>query len=117
MDFYINKNSTLPILKMDVIIDGKNDYSRFYEFLEKSDSVTFSMTNIENGIPRIINSTAYILPKIDECNCIYDEYYIAYQFSKRDTSKEGLYRGFFTINSEGQTLIAPITEDLIIHIK
>ena len=36
MDFYINKNSTLPILKLDVIQDGRNDVKQIYELIQNS---------------------------------------------------------------------------------
>ena len=36
MDFHINKNSTLPLLKLDVINDGRNDMSKIYEMIQNS---------------------------------------------------------------------------------
>ena len=34
MDFYIKKGSTLPILKMELINDGRNDYDAFHNRLQ-----------------------------------------------------------------------------------
>ena len=30
MEFNINKNSTLPVLKMELIQDGRNDFESFF---------------------------------------------------------------------------------------
>ena len=51
MDFFIKKNATLPVLKLQVIKDGRSDYNNFMELLETS-SIFFSMVNIETGIPK-----------------------------------------------------------------
>ncbi len=29
MEFFINKNATLPVLKLELIQDGRNDFNRF----------------------------------------------------------------------------------------
>ena len=31
MEFFINQNSTLPPLKMELINDGRNDFHKFFE--------------------------------------------------------------------------------------
>ena len=37
MEFFIQQNSTLPIIKMDVILDGKTDTGKdFYSILDNS---------------------------------------------------------------------------------
>ena len=44
-NFYIRKNSELPVLKMKVNNDGRNDYKKIFEGLENA-AVTFSMKEI-----------------------------------------------------------------------
>ena len=34
MEFFINKNSTLPKLKMELVNDGRNDFRKFYEKIQ-----------------------------------------------------------------------------------
>ncbi len=41
-NFYIKKNSTMPLLKMKVVNDGRFDYKKIYENLESA-NITFSM--------------------------------------------------------------------------
>ena len=52
MEFFIKKNATLPLLKMQVVKDGRSDYNNMMEFIEES-AVFFSMVNVDNGIPKI----------------------------------------------------------------
>lgn len=115
MDFYINKNSTLPLLKLDVIQDGRNDAKAIYELIQNS-NLYFSMSELETGAKIIGKRPALCIPKYSECG--YDEYYIGYQFSERETKKPGTYVGQFMIeflNGYG-TLIMPIKEELFIHV-
>jgi len=45
MEFFIGKDSSLPILKMDVVKDGRTDSSKnFYDSMVNS-KVRFSMKN------------------------------------------------------------------------
>ncbi len=34
MEFFINKNSTLPKLKMELVNDGRNDFRKFFEKIQ-----------------------------------------------------------------------------------
>ena len=34
MDFYINKNATLPVLKLELIKDGRNDFNKFHDKIQ-----------------------------------------------------------------------------------
>jgi len=115
-EFYINRNSTLPLLKMELINDGRTDFHKFYELIQNS-VITFTMEDYDTGIIKIANEPALILPK-DGCD---DEYYIVYKWRLRDTKQCGKYIGKFTIKfgieSGGGTLIVPIQEQLIISIQ
>jgi hypothetical protein len=115
MEFYIKKETTLPILKMRVVNDGRSSYNQFMELLETS-SIYFTMVNLYSGIPKIVSSPAEIvnitLPEGSD-----SEYYIYYKFSKRDTNEVGRYQGQFLIKSDEGDLILPIREDLFINVQ
>ena len=115
MDFYINKNSTLPIMKLDVVQDGRYDVKKIYELIQNS-NMYFSMSELETGIKVIGKKPALCIDKPSDCG--YDEYNVAYKFSERETKKPGTYVGQFTIEFlDGYgTLIMPIREELYIHI-
>ena len=116
MEFYINKNATLPVLKIELINDGRNDFNKFYEKIQNA-NIYFTMTDIDTGIKKIarkVASTELVLPESD-CT---EQYYITYQFSSRETAKYGRYVAQFEIDFlDGTgTLIVPIREDLYVNI-
>jgi hypothetical protein len=117
MEFHINKNSTLPVLKLELIKDGRNDFLKFYEKIEDA-TITFTMIDVITGVIKIGKQqagTELVLPKSD---CVGDEYYIKFQFSANQTAVAGRYLGKFeiTFNDGTGTLIVPIREDLFINI-
>lgn len=117
MEFFINKGATLPILKLELIQDGRNDFHRFFELIQNAD-IFFTMFDSITGVRRIgkkIASTDLVIPVSD---CVGEEYYLTYQFSSRDTEKAGRYIGQFIIEFlDGTgTLVVPIREGLYINI-
>ena len=116
MEFFIKKNATLPLLKLQVVKDGRSDYNNFMELLETS-TIFFSMVNTENGIPKITSRPAGFVEKTFDDPNAEPEYYIYYQFQSRDTNKVGRYEGQFLIkNSEGN-IILPIRDQLFINVQ
>jgi hypothetical protein len=115
MEFFIGKNSNLPILKMQVIKDGKHDIDTMLSLIESS-ILYFSMKDTNTGVYRILNSSAGFVEKtfLEPNSDI--EYYLYYKFSKNDTSKIGRYEGEFLLKSEEGTLLLPIREKLFINI-
>ena len=117
MEFFINKNSTLPVLKLELIQDGRNDFHNFFELIQNAD-IYFTMTDVVTGIKRIgkkVAGTELVTPVSD---CVGEEYYITYQFTERESEKAGRYLGQFTIefNDGTGTLIVPIREELFINV-
>tara|TARA_R110002050_G_scaffold79261_4_gene169351 strand:- start:14983 stop:15357 length:375 start_codon:yes stop_codon:yes gene_type:complete len=117
MDFHINKGASLPILKMELIKDGRYNYKEFHDKIQNSE-ITFCMKNIVDGSVKIGNKPAICILKNEYNGCEVEEYYLAYQFTKKDTSKPGTYVGDFKINflDGSGTLIVPIREELYIHV-
>ena len=62
MEFFIKKNATLPVLKMQVVKDGRAEYQHFMDLLETS-TIAFSMVDVATGIPKIASQPAYIEEK------------------------------------------------------
>ena len=123
--FFINKNSTLPTLRVEVMNDGRNDFSKLWIALQSAD-VTFSMWDEETGIRKIANAPALVVEKEDE-SCV-EEYIIEYRWKERDTKDPGLYIGKFTVDLKTDViydgkllpkgkLIVPISEELEIRIN
>jgi hypothetical protein len=116
MEFFIKKNSTLPVIKLQVVKDGRSTYNQFMELLETS-TIFFSMVNSETGIPKITSRPAGFVEKIfDEPNAE-PEYYIYYQFTNTDTNTVGKFEGQFLVKTDDGNLILPIREKLFIYIQ
>lgn len=117
MEFHINKNATLPILKLELIRDGRNDYQKFHEKIQNA-NIYFTMTDVITGVKRIAKKLANIQLVLPQSDCVGEGFYITYQFSKKETSHVGRYVGQFEIEFlDGTgTLIAPIREELFINV-
>jgi hypothetical protein len=116
MDFFIKKNATLPVLKLQVVKDGRSDYNNFMELLESS-SIFFSMIDIETGIPKIMTKPAGFVSKLFDDPNTPAEYYIYYQFTSTDSNKFGRFEGQFLIKTDDGNLILPIREKLYVNIQ
>jgi len=116
MDFYIKKGATLPLLKMQVVQDGRVGYQNFMSFIETS-SIFFSMVDIDSGTPKIISKPAYFVEKTKIHPDSPTEYYVVYQFSSKDTNRVGRYKGQFLLKNDEGDLIVPIREDLFINVQ
>lgn len=127
-EFYINKGSVLPVLRMELINDGRFDYMKS-DIIGKAlqdAKVTFTMRNVDTDILKISNAKCNIL-LAEETGCE-EKYVIEYKWKERDTREEGVFKGQFTIDFNGNIsedgvifpegrMIMPISEDLIIYIK
>lgn len=123
MNFFIRKNSQLPILKMKLVQDGRNDFRKIWQMLENC-AITFSMKNSKNGVYKVANATGKLILKPSSIDINNHEYYIGYEFESSDTNEVGVFNGEFNIkffdmennNSEIGDLKVPIKEDLYIHV-
>jgi hypothetical protein len=115
MEFFIKKNASLPILKMQVVKDGRSGYQQLMEDLEVS-SIYFSMVDTTNGIPKIIDAPCGIVPIYLPAGSP-PEYYIYFQFNSRDTNTVGRYKGEFLIKNDEGNLILPLREEIYINVQ
>jgi len=116
MEFFINKNSTLPKLKLELIQDGRNDFNRFHEEVQNAD-IYFTMSDVITGVKKIAKKKAGI-EQVEPEDCVGPEFYLVYQFTERETSVAGRFVGQFEIvflDGSG-TLIVPIREELFINV-
>lgn len=117
MEFYINKNATLNVLKLELIKDGRNDFEKFFEKIQNAD-IYFTMTDVVTGVKKIAKKkagTQLVLPTSD---CVGEEYYLTYQFTAKETNVSARYVGQFEIDFLDGTgvLIVPIRESLMINV-
>ena len=117
MNFNINKNSTLPVLNMELIKDGRYTYREFNDKIQNS-NIYFTMSDLNTGVKVVGKQIATLTLKSQYNGCEDEEYYLTYQFTKKQTSKPGTYIGNFTIEflDGSGTLVVPIQEELVINI-
>ena len=60
MEFFIRKNATLPLLKMQVVKDGRGGYLELMNDLETA-TIYFTMINVSTGIPKIVSDMPHIV--------------------------------------------------------
>jgi len=116
MNFFINKNATLPKLYLSVVDTTYNNITMFNEKLLGS-TITISIFKQECQSPILLCSPMQLVQD-EDCGEGCEQYYLVYQLPTRVTSKQGEYFAKVNItfaNGEG-TLIAPIRESLNIFV-
>ena len=116
MEFFIKKNATLPVLKLQVVKDGRSNYNNFMNTIELS-AIFFSMVDVETGVPKISSRPAGFVEKVFEDPNAEPEYYIYYQFTNKDTNRVGRYEAQFMLRNDDGVLILPIREQLFINVQ
>tara|TARA_R100001163_G_scaffold61373_1_gene51311 strand:+ start:438 stop:818 length:381 start_codon:yes stop_codon:yes gene_type:complete len=117
MEFFIRQHSIEPILKMQLVQDGRNDFKNFHNKLSNS-SIYFSMKDEKTGIPKVVNRPAGIVAKTPTSVNSPTEYYVYYKWVAKDVRKTGRFEGQFVIyfHDDNTELIVPIRENLYINI-
>lgn len=127
-EFFIRQSAVLPVLRMELIEDGRYDFhkAKINNALQDSE-VVFSMKDTETGLLKISKAKA-IIKNADTEGCE-DKYVLEYDWQPRDTAKPGIYEGWFDIKFNGDVveegvdypnagiLRVPIAESLLIYIR
>lgn len=125
-EFFIRKGSVNPVLRMELIKDGRYDFKKSMIDNAIQDSVVkFYMKDVETGLLKVAKADAdIVLAQEEGCE---EKYILQYKWKERDTKKEGIYEGWFEINFNGNLkeegvdypsgkMIVPIQEKLQIVI-
>ena len=126
MEFIIKKGSVNPVLRMELIKDGRYDFKKSMIDNAIQDSVVkFYMKDVETGLLKVAKADAdIVLAQEEGCE---EKYILQYKWKERDTKKEGIYEGWFEIDFNGNLkeegvdypsgkMIVPIQEKLQIVI-
>ena len=126
MEFIIKKGSVNPVLRMELIKDGRYDFKKSMIDNAIQDSVVkFYMKDVETDLLKVAKADAdIVLAQEEGCE---EKYILQYKWKERDTKKEGIYEGWFEINFNGNIkeegvdypsgkMIVPIQEKLQIII-
>ena len=126
MEFIIKKGSVNPVLRMELIKDGRYDFKKSMIDNAIQDSVVkFYMKDVETNLLKVAKADAdIVLAQEEGCE---EKYILQYKWKERDTKKEGIYERWFEINFNGNLkeegvdypsgkMIVPIQEKLQIVI-
>jgi len=123
MEFFINRHATLPVLTMEVIDDGRNDFGQLFRGLENA-CVTFSMIDTADGSYKVANKPAGIVPQETIHEGGDPRYMLFYKFTANDTDAVGRYQAQFrirlldgVIDSGTADLIVPVQEFLYVNVN
>lgn len=127
MEFIIKKGSVNPVLRMEVIKDGRYDFKKSMIDNAIQDSIVkFYMKDTETDLLKVAKADAdIVLAQEEGCE---EKYILQYKWKERDTKKEGIYEGWFEIDFNGNLkeegvdypsgkMRVPVQEDLIIYVK
>lgn len=100
MEFIIKKGSVNPVLRMELIKDGRYDFKKSMIDNAIQDSVVkFYMKDVETDLLKVAKADAdIVLAQEEGCE---EKYILQYKWKERDTKKEGIYEGWFEINFNG----------------
>ena len=126
-EFYLRPSSLNPLLRMELINDGRYDFNKsLFDNALQDSVVTFSMRNAETGILKIAKQKAEIvLAKSEGCE---EKYIVQYRWKEREVKEPGVYEGWFEIKFNGDlteegveypkgNLKIPVEEPLLIYIR
>ena len=126
-EFFIRKGSVNPVLRMEVIKNGRYDFKKSMIDNAIQDSIVkFYMKDTETDLLKVAKADAdIVLAQEEGCE---EKYILQYKWKERDTKKEGIYEGWFEIDFNGNLkeegvdypsgkMRVPIQEDLIIYVK
>lgn len=107
MEFFIRKNSTLPVLEVNLVKDGRLDFNYINSNLTNS-TIYFSMMDVETGVYKIINGVCELN---QETNSVY------YQFTKKNTLRTGRYLCEFSFGTDQGIINLPLKDKLYVSVN
>jgi len=101
-NFFIKKDSTLPLLKLPLTQHTMEQYDITPDMLENV-AVTFSMTDAETGLYRIANVAGNLVVNNNRPEYPDEvEYTLTYKFKLSQTRKAGRFLGEFKLDFLGE---------------
>ena len=114
MEFYIKQNSTLPILKMGIIKDGRSDFN-LNSFLSDTSTFLISLYDKLNDKFLFASKECFVTSEYSDFEGK-NLYYLNYQFTNKDTLKTGRYEVQVSITSEQGVILLPLQEKYYVNV-
>jgi hypothetical protein len=106
MEFFIRKNSTLPLLEINLIKDGRTDF-RYDKTSLTASTIYFNMKNISDNVYKIAKGV---------CTYSIDTDTVYYQFTKKNTNLVGRFETEFDIYTSQGLIKFPLRDKLFVNV-
>ena len=106
MEFFIRKKSTLPIIEVDLVKDGRLDFN-YIETNLSGAIIHFSMKNVDTGQYKVLNGVCVLNQTTNS---------VHYQFTKKNTVKTGRFVCEFSFTTDQGTVILPLRDNLYVNV-
>jgi hypothetical protein len=114
MEWFIKKNSTLPVFQIEISKDGRSDFG-----LNENISGNTILISVYDEVKKkyiVASKECYITTSASTVNPLDITYYVNYQFTSRETKNEGKFLVQFLKQSSQGTVIIPLPEKLYISV-
>ncbi len=114
MEWFIKKNSTLPIFQVEISQNGRSDFNE----IQNLSGVTayISLFDSETEKYRVTSKPCYITTSASTTNSQNIIYYLNYQFTNREVSKEGRFKVKISLSDSQGEVVLPLKEDVFVNI-
>jgi hypothetical protein len=114
MEWFIKKKSTLPVFQVEISQNGRSDFNR----VENLSGVTSSISLYDetNDLYRVTSKECYITASASTTNSDDIIYYLNYQFTNREVSKEGRFKVQINLSDSNGDLVLPLKESIFVNI-
>lgn len=114
MEWFIKKNSTLPVLQIEVSKNGRSDFGLNENI--SGNTILISVYDDVNNKYVVASKPCYITTSASTVNPSEITYYVNYQFTSRETKNEGKFLVQFLKQSSQGTVIIPLSEKISVNV-
>ena len=114
MEWFIKKNSTLPVFQIEISKDGRSDFG-----LNENISGNTILISVYDEVKEryiVASKECYVTKSASTINPWETVYYVNYQFTSRETKTQGKFLVQFSKVSSQGTIIIPLREKLYVSV-
>jgi len=114
MEWFIKKNSTLPVFQVEISKDGRSDFGLDENI--SGNTILISVYDEVNKKYIVASKECYITTSASTVNPLDITYYVNYQFTSRETKNEGKFLVQFLKQSSQGIVIIPLPQKIYVSV-
>jgi hypothetical protein len=114
MEWFIKKNSTLPIFQVEVSQNGRSDFNRVENL--SGNTYVISVYDSETNKYIVTSKPCYLTHSASTVNPEDIITYINYQFTNREVSKHGRYLVQISETGDNGVIVLPLKEKIFVNV-